>query len=143
MKRYAYRPLTWVLGIALVIVGLTSLNSCLSAADLTSSLAAIPVAKVDFSVVADGIYTGNYTVVLPPGANASHPSVSVKVNVGSGRAQAIEIVDPATFNTNAKWLSLINRVIGAQSLQVDAIAGASVSSKAFFKAVENAVTPDS
>ena len=143
MNRSGYRPLTWVLKIALVVVGLTTLFSCLSAADLTSYLATIPVTKVNFGVITDGVYAGSYTVALPPGANASHRSVSVRVNIGSGRAQAIEIVDPATFNTNAKWRTLINRVIGAQSLQVDAITGASVSSKAFFKAVENAISPHS
>jgi uncharacterized protein with FMN-binding domain len=45
--------------------------------------------------------------------------------------------DPGAKNTDQA--KLFDRVIEAQSLQVDAISGATLTSKAYLKAVENAL----
>jgi len=130
-----------LVGAAIAMIGLSSLISCMTASDLSVYLASIPVSNIDFSRIPDGSYSGSYTVKLPAGASAAHPSVSVTARIVSGKAQAIEIVDPASFMDSSDWQSLISRVLDAQSLQVDAVSGASVSSKAFFKAVETAIAP--
>jgi uncharacterized protein with FMN-binding domain len=60
--------------------------------------------------------------------------------VSSGRVTDIQLVgssDPGSKNTQHE--ALYDRVIEAQSLQVDTISGATLTSKAYLQAVENAL----
>jgi uncharacterized protein with FMN-binding domain len=63
-----------------------------------------------------------------------------QVTVSSGRVTDIQLVgssDPGSKNTQHE--ALYDRVIEAQSLQVDTISGATLTSKAYLQAVENAL----
>jgi uncharacterized protein with FMN-binding domain len=62
------------------------------------------------------------------------------VKVTDGRVAGIQLVgskDPGSKNTQQEVL--YDRVIEAQSLQVDTISGATLTSKAWLQAVENAL----
>jgi len=64
------------------------------------------------------------------------------VTVTGGRVAAIRLdgtQDPAAKNMQHE--TLYERVIAAQSLQVDTISGATLTSKAYLQAVENALIP--
>ena len=64
----------------------------------------------------------------------------VQVTVSSGKVNDIKLLnssDPGAKNTNQALL--FDRVIKAQSLQVDAISGATLTSKVYLKSVENAL----
>jgi uncharacterized protein with FMN-binding domain len=63
-----------------------------------------------------------------------------KVVISSGKVIDIELLsssDPGAKNTDQ--IALYDRVIDAQSLEVDAISGATLTSKAYLKAVESAL----
>ena len=62
------------------------------------------------------------------------------VTVTNGKVTHIQLVgskDPGAENTDYEML--YDRVIQAQSLQVDTISGATLTSKAYLQAVENAL----
>jgi uncharacterized protein with FMN-binding domain len=64
------------------------------------------------------------------------------VTVTNGRVTDIQLVgsqDPGSKNAQHK--ELYDRVIQAQSLQVDTISSATLTSKAWLQAVENALIP--
>ncbi len=91
--------------------------------------------SADFSNLKDGVYIGEYE-----GGMYKWRVNKVQVTVSSGRVSDIKLLstaDPAKNNT--KQDELYGRVIEKQSLQVDTISSATLTSKAYLKAVENAL----
>ena len=94
----------------------------------------LPIAIVDFKKLKDGTYIGEYE-----GGMYKWRANEVQVTVSSSKVTDINILKhkenrPPEFTDN-----LYNRVIKAQSLQVDTISGATLTSKAYLKSVENAL----
>jgi uncharacterized protein with FMN-binding domain len=90
---------------------------------------------VDFGRLNDGVYHGAYE-----GGMYRWRANECQVTVSSGQVTDIQLVgsrDPGSENTQHE--ALYNRVIQAQSLQVDTISGATLTSKAYLQAVENAL----
>jgi uncharacterized protein with FMN-binding domain len=90
---------------------------------------------VDFSKLNDGTYNGAYE-----GGMYKWRANECQVAVSSGKVTGIELVgskDPGSKNTQHQVL--YDRVIQAQSLQVDTISSATLTSKAYLQAVENAL----
>jgi len=95
----------------------------------------LPLNAVDFSKLNDGTYHGMYG-----GGMYTWRANECQVTVSSGKVTDIQLVgssDPGSKNTQHK--ALYDRVIQAQSLQVDTISGATLTSKAYLQAVENAL----
>jgi uncharacterized protein with FMN-binding domain len=95
----------------------------------------LPLNAVDFSKLNDGTYHGAYE-----GGMYKWRANECQVTVSSGKVTAIQLVqskDPGGKNMQHK--ALYDRVIQAQSLQVDTISGATLTSKAYLQAVENAL----
>jgi len=95
----------------------------------------LPINDVDFSTLNNGSFIGEYE-----GGMYKWRANKVQVVVASGRVEEIKLIsssDPGAKNTNQALL--FDRVMKAQSLQVDAISGATLTSKAYLKAVENAL----
>ncbi|HSJ54588.1 MAG TPA: FMN-binding protein [Anaerolineae bacterium] len=95
----------------------------------------LPLDAVDFGKLADGTYHGAYE-----GGMYKWRANECQVTVSSGKVAAIQLLgsqDPGSKNTQHELL--YNRVIQAQSLQVDTISGATLTSKAWLQAVENAL----
>ncbi len=89
----------------------------------------------DFNNLKDGVYIGVYE-----GGMYKWRANEVQVTVSSGKVADIEQLnssDPGKENANQSLL--YDRVIKAQSLQIDTISGATLTSKAYLKAVENAL----
>jgi len=89
----------------------------------------------DFGSLNDGTYEGEYD-----GGMYGWRAGKVSVVVASGRVEKIVLLvtsDPGAENTDHE--RLFNRVVEAQSLDVDVITGATLTSKAWLKAVENAL----
>ncbi|MBN2542600.1 FMN-binding protein [bacterium] len=92
------------------------------------------IADVDPSSVQDGEYTGK---VVFRNKHLYHVEVTVK----SGRIEDIHVVENGTGNKYAgKGLGVIPRIIEKQSPKVEAVSGATVTSKALMKCVEKALT---
>lgn len=97
---------------------------------------------VDFKKLSDGTYEGEYR-----GTKESFRNAKVQVTVSSGEVLDIKVLQgaldkdgkPVKMTGGLTVDDLFGRVIESQSLQVDAISGATLTSKAHLKAVENAL----
>ena len=95
----------------------------------------VTIENIDFPSLADGTYTGYYE-----GGMYKWRECEVEVTVSLGKVKEIKLLnskDPG--GNNADHDKLFNRVINEQSLQVDALSGATLTSKAYLKAIEIAL----
>lgn len=95
-------------------------------------LASINYRKLDLSDVKDGDYVGEFKLPLK--------SARVKVTVASARITEIELLEHS-HGPGFSGEGVIPRVLQQQSLEVDAVSGATKSSTVVLKAIENAIIP--
>lgn len=134
-----------VLIVFLVIIGLATIGSGIAFMvdrPLRQELKNLVIENIDFTKVKDGTYIGNYK-----GIKGSSRNATVKVNISSGEISEIKIIKGA-IDKNGKPLEIANgltinnlfqKVIERKSLQVDVVSGATLTSKAHLKALENAL----
>jgi len=92
----------------------------------------LKIGNADLSKVADGVYTGSYA--------KGRWGYTVKVTVAGNRIADLEITDCKNAKIYTDFNNAITaRVMDAQSLNIDTVSGASVNTKAFLKAIENAL----
>jgi uncharacterized protein with FMN-binding domain len=91
----------------------------------------------DISLVPDGTYVGVGRVTPPFGTAAMFRTITAKVTVTGGKLAAIEVVRPKSVAEPLAGLPA--RMIAANSADVDVISGATWSSKALARAVDNAL----
>jgi uncharacterized protein with FMN-binding domain len=87
----------------------------------------------DLALIVDGVYRGNYDLSSMP------LKVALDVIIQNQRIIKIEIVEHSCSPIEKKAEKITDRIIECQNLDVDAISGATASSKAILKAVENAL----
>jgi len=133
----------WI--VILSIVGVAAL-SIAGAVVLTApgrhELQNMIIADVNFKKLRDGIYAGAYH-----GAKDNFRDAAVEVTVAAGAVTEIRVTGGALAGDKQtteikKGLTINNlfdEVIKSQSLQVDVISGATLTSKAHLKAMENAL----
>ena len=95
----------------------------------------VSIRKIDFTSLNSGIYNGCYE-----GGRYQWRKNTCSVKIDSGKVVSIDLLsstDPGKENTDHTLL--YQRIIDNQSLQVDAICGASLTTKAYLKAVEDAL----
>jgi len=91
------------------------------------------IAHVDPADVPDGVYEGKFPFM-------NRYLYHVKVTVKEGRIDGIEVVENGTGNDYAKkGKKVIERILKKQTPKVDAVSGATVTSKALMKCVERAL----
>ena len=88
-------------------------------------------APVDHTRLVDGIYEGNYR----DGPNKALVRVTIKNN----KIVNIEIVEHWAWKGKKAELIIVERVIANQSTRVDAVSGATNSSRVIMNAVQNAI----
>lgn len=98
--------------------------------NMIEKVRSISVSMPDLSNVQDGNYSGEYLI--------APVHVKVEVSVRDHRITDIAILQHDNGLGSAAE-SIINDVIEKQSLNIDAVSGATVSSKCILKAVENAI----
>ncbi len=91
----------------------------------------VQIEDVDLSQVADGVYKESYFYNEGMGA-------TVVVTVIDHKIDTIVIQEHKT-GLGKKAEAIVDRVVEAQSLEVDAVSGATGSSKIILKAIENAL----
>lgn len=114
--------------IALII--LVTIGIYIKAQSDLKGLTTMEIQDVDLSKIEDGYYEGSYEVF----------PISVKVNVTVKNHGITDII--ILKHTNGQGGSaekITEHIIKSQSLKVDAISGATYSSKVIIKAVENAL----
>jgi uncharacterized protein with FMN-binding domain len=125
-----------ILLVILVILAIGGAIACTAISKEHREAASLPLDAVDFDRLKnDGVYHGVYE-----GGMYGWRYNECDVTVANGRVTAIGLAgskDPGGGNTDYEML--YDRVIEAQSLQVDTISGATLTSKAYLQCVENAL----
>lgn len=88
-------------------------------------------AAIDFATVPNGTHRGTFTY----GAF----NFIVDVVAENGRVVTINVVQNRDNQQSADAVAVLDKIIEAQSLDVDAVTGATATSRALTKAVENAL----
>ena len=103
--------------------------------------AGIVIENVDFSRLKDGVYEGEYV-----GTKDHLRDAKVQVRVTGGQLEKVDVTGGALAQKQTQEIrggqtlqSLFDKVIQKRSLQVDAISGATITTKTHLKALENAL----
>lgn len=135
-KRKGKRKMTgWI--IFLIIVAGLGIGGSFGWSKLSREHAeamSLPLNRVDFSRLKDGSYIGRYE-----GGMYKWRESEVRVTVSSGKVSGIEFLKKKEIRPPEFTDVLFCRVIEKQTLQVDAISGATLISKAYLQSVENAL----
>jgi uncharacterized protein with FMN-binding domain len=94
----------------------------------------VPIKAINFKSLRDGTYTGGYQ-----GGKFKWRANKIQVTVSSGKVTDIQVLEQKEKKPPEFTVELFGRVIQAQSLQVDTISGATLTSKAFLKGIEGAL----
>lgn len=108
----------------LIISGLVAMNHIVDQADKLS------VITPELENIDDGLYEGEYDIVPV--------SVVVQVSIQDNRISNIAILKHEN-GLGGKAEKIVKDIIKKQSLEVDTISGATVSSKCILKAIEQAI----
>ncbi|NTV89340.1 MAG: FMN-binding protein [Clostridiales bacterium] len=92
----------------------------------------VEVADIDPSSLKDGVYIGEY--------EAGRWSNKLEVSVSKGQITDIRIIKDVMIPGEGAAADLFARVIKDRTIKVDAVSGATITSKAYLKAIENALT---
>lgn len=118
--------------IAAGIVALLLLGGFATVTDGLREAVAVEVGDIDLTRVPDGNYTGRY--------DFKRWRTSVQVEVRGHRIEGISVVEDVRAAGMTDCADeTIRRVLEAQSLRVDAVSGATATTKAYLKAVEDAL----
>ena len=99
--------------------------------------ASLPLNAVNFHKLSDGTYHGVYA-----GGMYRWRTNECDVTVTNGKVSGIQLAGSKGSAAEKNYTeTLYDRIIQAQSLQVDTISGATLTSKAYLQCVENALIP--
>lgn len=91
----------------------------------------MPIGEIDLAKISEAVREGEFRL--------ADIYCKVKVTVKNHKIESIEIVENASNDLAKKAEKVINGVIAAQSLKVECISGATGTSKAILKSIENAL----
>jgi uncharacterized protein with FMN-binding domain len=123
------RKILKIIGIILVSFIVVSVAACIIASKVIKE-PVFAINLVDIQKVADGTYEGEY--------NTSLVKATVKVSVKNKVITELNIIKHDN-GLGKKAEKITNSVLEAQSLQVDTISGATLSSRVILKATQNAL----
>ncbi|WKY44754.1 FMN-binding protein [Eubacteriaceae bacterium ES2] len=121
--------------VILIVFGLVILASGVGIFYITRGLeegAKLSINPVDLSQLADGSYDGQY--------ESGRFSNALTLTISDHQITYITVTQTVKFENPEVTKSLIDEVMTAQNTDVDVVSGATVTSKAYLKAMENALT---
>jgi uncharacterized protein with FMN-binding domain len=124
------RPLWAILGLIVIAVAIVVLPILFKLKRYQSDSTRVGTVDVDISKVADGVYTGSY--------DSGPVIVVVDVTVKDRAITDIKLVKHRNGQGQAA-AAITDKVIAAQSIKVDAVSGATMSSNVILLAIENAL----
>jgi uncharacterized protein with FMN-binding domain len=92
------------------------------------------IGEINLSTVSDGTYSGQY--------KKGRFTYSVDTIVKDHKISDIKVLDDGPIDFGKVNSEIIGKVKDKQSLEVDVVSGASVTSKALLKAIENSLKSD-
>jgi uncharacterized protein with FMN-binding domain len=113
-----------------ILIALFAISLCISLGACMSDVDKLVIADVPISTVGDGTYEGVFTTMLV--------TAKVQVTVTTGRLESVKVLEHRHGPGHGAD-AIVDRVIAAQSLNVDAISGATSSSKVMLKAIQSAL----
>ncbi len=127
-----------ILGVIALLIG----GGILFSAPGRREVGRLTFGDVDFKKLRNGIYVGQFT-----GTKDHFRDTKVQVTIRGGQISDIQILKgaldkqgkPLELKRGQSIADLFGHVIQSQSLQVDVISGATLTSKAHLKALENAL----
>lgn len=125
------------LKIIAVVVGVFILIGACGIFYLTRGLSSgkkLEIGTVELSNLVDGTYKGKY--------KSGRWTNEVGVTVKDHKITQIDILKDVKFHKAESAKELLDRVIARQNTDVDTVSGATVTSKAYLKAIENALKKD-
>ena len=137
------RRIGWLIAFAvLLVIGGVGMMVVLADAPARNEIQALEIGQVDFNNLKDGVYTGSFE-----GTRSSSRNATVAVTIQDGKVSNIRIVQgavngkgaPVELNGDVTIDDLFQRVLDSQSMQVDGISGATLTSKTHLKALESAL----
>jgi len=134
MKRKKYIVFVF----ALIIMNI-SLSSCEKLNLEHEEARNVIIENIDFTKLNVGEYTGYYAGGMYGWRENECRILIEELNNDTNRVVTIELISSKSDYTKQFLDTLYNRVITKQSLQIDAVSGATLDSKACLKAVENAL----
>ncbi len=96
-----------------------------------SQIQQMEIATINLNDVADGSYRGDFTY--------GKFTYEVEVTVKDHKIESIKVIKNRKSKYAKMAEGILARIVEKQTLQVDAVSGATTTSKAFMKAVENAL----
>lgn len=133
MKKRKRRLLKAMLVVAFVFVaGMITINQTVMKEH--REIMNLPLESVDLNMINNGVFVGEFD-----GGMYGWRKNKVQVTIENKKIVDIKLLEPSLGDEENELLDLYNRVIDNQSLDVDAISGATVSSKGYLKAVEDAL----
>lgn len=134
----------WIVILVIIgVIGIALLGGIIGTEPGRREIKNLTINDINFKNLRDGTYVGEYK-----GKKDSFRNTRVEVTVSSGRVTGIKVLKgalnkegkPAEINSKGSTVEdLFEKVIETQSLQVDVISGATLTSKTHIKAVENAL----
>lgn len=132
----------WILIVLGVLVAAMGIG-ILATAPGRKELSEMKFPAATFGNLPNGEYEGAYK-----GGKDSFRNTKVQVTVSGGKVSGIQVLEGSTLKegkavemTKGQTIDdLSRRVIGAQSLKVDVLSGATLTSNAHLKAIENALS---
>ncbi|WP_313075366.1 FMN-binding protein [Lacrimispora sp.] len=118
-----------ILVVAIIVIGVVGLFF------LTRGLKSgskVEISSINPSSLDDGIYKGSYS--------AGRWSNELAVTMKGGKIQEIKIIKDMDIAPPEISNEIFSRVIKLQNTDVDAVSGATVTSKAYLKSIETALT---
>lgn len=94
----------------------------------------LEIESIDFKRLNDGEYYGYYE-----GGVYGWRENTVMVDIDSGKLVGIKVVDASEKYAKDLLMNLFGRIIDAQSLDVDTVSGATLTSKGLLKSIQHAL----
>ncbi len=119
--------LSSIMAVLILVVGagIVYLNRGLEAGET------VTFEQVDLTTIEDGTYTGEYDYY--------RFSTTIEVTVENHKIVNLNCLDDVTFVNQETWDIIEARVLEHNTHEVDVYAGATVTSNAYLKAIENAL----
>jgi len=115
----------------LPLLTLVVLASCASPTTVYESIRVMPIEHVDPALVADGKHKGAY--------GYDYHQFEVEVTVKAGRIEAADLLTERDYEYSQMAAPVLERIVQRQTPSVDAVSGATTTSKALMKAAEKAL----
>lgn len=125
------KGLLWGLMALVIIIGIFFIGLQSKLKEINNEVNNIDIKNIELTSLEEGIYQGECYIDEFLGA-------SIEVLVENGKIESINILDHK-YGKGKKAEAIVDTVIERQSLEVDAIAGATGSSKTILKAIQNAL----